>query len=63
MTADPPLRLDRRRRIRPGSVSEELVVSSVLDTTVEVAVTLRLEADFAPIEVIKVGDTRPAHGA
>ena len=57
LIADPPLRLDRDRRVQPGSVTEEVTCTSVLDQPVTLAVTMRLAADLAPIEVIKVGNS------
>ena len=54
-TADPALRLDRVRRIRPGEVSETLTIGSVLDAPSTLTVTLRFAADLVPVEAIKVG--------
>ena len=60
VAADPALRLDRRRRVRPGLVDEKLTVTSVLAEPIQLGLSLRFEADLAPVEAIKVGDLRPA---
>ena len=60
VAADPALRLDRRRRVRPGLVEEKLRVTSVLAEPIQLGLSLRFAADLAPVEAIKVGDLRPA---
>ena len=59
-TADPEVRLDRERRVRPGQVAETMVISSLLPEPVTVHVEVTLAYDLAPIAVIRVGDTAPA---
>ncbi|SDT38119.1 Amylo-alpha-1,6-glucosidase [Friedmanniella luteola] len=55
--ADATVRLDRERRVEPGSVAERLQLSSVLPTAVTVAVTVTFAADLAPVASIKMGRT------
>ncbi len=57
---DATVRLDRERRVEPGSVAERLRVSSVLPEDVPVTLTLDLAADLASIETIKMGETGTA---
>ena len=59
-TADPEVRLDRERRVRPGQVAETLIITSLLPEPVTVRVEVTLAYDLAPIAVIRVGDTAPA---
>ncbi|GAA4447841.1 amylo-alpha-1,6-glucosidase [Phytohabitans houttuyneae] len=55
--ADPTVRIDRTRRVRPGGVAEEIVVSSTADVPVHATVTLDLACDLAPMDVVKSGGT------
>ncbi|MFC7625391.1 glycogen debranching N-terminal domain-containing protein [Microlunatus sp. GCM10028923] len=52
---DPVLRLDRERTVAPGTVTERIVVSSVLEESVECVVRLRLAADLAGMDTIRSG--------
>lgn len=52
---DPQVRLDRRREVSPGLVSETLTFSSVLPADVATTVSVDLASDFVSIEAIKVG--------
>jgi glycogen debranching enzyme len=54
-TADPRVRLDRRRTVTPGCVDEELTFRSALAHDVVTEVVLTLVADFAPMQVVKAG--------
>ncbi len=54
---DPQVRLDRVRRVDPGTVAERLVLSSVLPQDVPVTVTTRFASDLASIETLKAGTT------
>jgi hypothetical protein len=51
--ADPQVRLDRHRRVVPGTVAETLTVSSVLDAPVSVRLRVTLRSDLAPMERIR----------
>ncbi|WP_375429949.1 glycogen debranching N-terminal domain-containing protein [uncultured Friedmanniella sp.] len=53
---DPQVRLDRVRRVEPGSVAEQLQLTSVLPGPVSVEVAVTFAADLALIEAIKVGE-------
>ena len=53
--ADPQLRLDRRRTVTPGMVTEEVCVSSRLAHPVCLTVELTISSDFTAIEDIKTG--------
>lgn len=52
---DPVLRLDRERTVAPGTVTERITVSSVLEEPVECVVRLRLAADQAGMDAIRSG--------
>jgi hypothetical protein len=54
---DPTVRLDRERRVEPGTVVERLRLSSVLPAPVQVEVTAAFAADLAAVETIKMGRT------
>ncbi len=56
--SDPHVRLDRKRDVAPGRLSEELVVTSTLDVGVEVRIEVRLTPDATPMEAVRVGGPR-----
>ncbi|MEV7966439.1 glycogen debranching N-terminal domain-containing protein [Sphaerisporangium sp. NPDC088356] len=61
---DPTVRLDRARQVTPGGMEETIDIVSASSATVTATVTIDLECDFAPIEVVKSGgDTSPAASA
>lgn len=61
---DPTVRVDRVRQVTPGGMQETIDMVSTSSATVTATVTLDLECDFAPIEVVKSGgDSRPAAAA
>jgi hypothetical protein len=55
IAADAPMRLDWFRLVEPGQLAETLMISSELLDAVEVAVRVELACDFAPLELIRVG--------
>ncbi len=56
--ADPAVRVERSRTVRPGEFAEEIALSSVAAETIPAEVTLELAADLARIETVRAG--RPA---
>ena len=58
--ADPTVRLDRVRRVRPGLVEEEIWLTSTAHSAVSTQVTLAMAADLAPIDEIRSGGRRAA---
>lgn len=61
IAADAHLRLDWFRLVEPGQLAETLVISSQLLDAVEVDVRVQLACDFAPLDLIRVGQpTTPA---
>jgi glycogen debranching enzyme len=50
--------LELDRDVRPGRLIERLTIRSVLDHPIDCVVELRLAADLAPLELIRVGDAR-----
>jgi glycogen debranching enzyme len=58
---DPQVRLDRVRRVGPGSVVEQLRLSSVLPVEVTTTVAVTFASDLASIASIKVGQLGAAH--
>ncbi|MEV4350248.1 glycogen debranching N-terminal domain-containing protein [Actinoplanes sp. NPDC049596] len=53
---DPTVRVDRLRRVRPGVLSEEIHISSTASVPVTTTVTIEVESDLAPIEMVKSGE-------
>jgi glycogen debranching enzyme len=52
---DPTVRVDRDRRVAPGGMTETIEIVSSASAAVRATVTLDLDCDFAPIEVVKSG--------
>ncbi len=59
-TPDPQLRLDRTRRVEPGTVSEQLVVSSVLREAITLELSVEFAGDGVSIEIVKMGRSTQA---
>lgn len=53
--ADPTTRLERRRTVTPGRMSEAIELSCVTDEPVTAVISIRLGADLASMEDIKSG--------
>ncbi|MCO8271007.1 amylo-alpha-1,6-glucosidase [Actinoplanes sp. TRM 88003] len=53
--ADPTVRIDRVRRVRPGAVDEEITIASTADAPVTTLVTVETASDLASIEEVKSG--------
>ncbi|MFS0913318.1 glycogen debranching N-terminal domain-containing protein [Microbacterium sp. 179-I 3D2 NHS] len=53
--ADPKVRLDRDRTVAAGRFTERLRFSSHLEDAVEIAMTVRVRPDFAPMQLVKAG--------
>jgi hypothetical protein len=53
--ADPKVRLDRERRIGPGSFTESIWFSSARDTAVRIGIDVLIVPDFAPLQLVKAG--------
>src|SRR4051794_5290961 len=60
--SDATVRVDRRRRVAPGLLEEEITVTSTAVAELRADLVLELEADFAPIAQVKDGadGARPA---
>ncbi|MFI7605431.1 glycogen debranching N-terminal domain-containing protein [Micromonospora sp. NPDC049366] len=56
-TPDPTVRVDRRRRLVPGGLTEEVRIVSTASVPVRATVSVELACDLAPIEVVKSGGT------
>ena len=56
---DPTVRVDRHRTVLPGRMKEVIVVESSAKAPVTTRVRLALEADLAPMDLVKSGE-RPA---
>lgn len=54
-TADPKVRLLRRRSLHPAGIREDFTVESTLATPVELRLTVRARADLASMDQIKAG--------
>jgi glycogen debranching enzyme len=52
---DPTVRVDRYRHVAPGQVQERIEITSTATVGVAALVTLDLEVDLAPIEVVRSG--------
>ncbi|WP_375388738.1 glycogen debranching N-terminal domain-containing protein, partial [uncultured Amnibacterium sp.] len=55
--ADPRVRLDRVRTVDPEGLTEALTVTSGREVPVEVALTVHLRTDLAPMPLVKSGGT------
>jgi glycogen debranching enzyme len=56
---DPTVRLERRRRVRPGRLDEQLRLVSDAAAPFSTQVSLTLAADLAPINAVKNGKSQP----
>ena len=59
-SSDAPVRLDRVRRVEAGVITEQVIISSGLDTEITVEITIEFAGDGVSIEKIKMG--RPTVG-
>jgi hypothetical protein len=57
--ADPTVRVERTRRLRPGALDEEISLVSSATVPVTTVVTVEVGSDLAPIEVVKAGRVSP----
>ncbi|MDX6211279.1 MAG: hypothetical protein QOF82_366, partial [Frankiales bacterium] len=57
--ADPSVRLDRHRRATATGLVERLSVASTAGVAVRCSVELELEADFATVHAVKMGEPAP----
>nr|WP_245941655.1 glycogen debranching N-terminal domain-containing protein [Vallicoccus soli] len=55
---DPTVRVERRRRVRPGRVEEEVLLRSTAAREVVTEVALAVACDLSPMEVVKQGGRR-----
>lgn len=60
-TADPRVRLDRSRTVRPGSLGERIVLRNGLGHRLRTTVQLEVGADFSPMQQIKGGLSGSVH--
>jgi Mannosylglycerate hydrolase MGH1-like glycoside hydrolase domain len=56
VAASPQLRLDWFRLLEPGQLTETLMISSTLSTAIELDVCVMLTSDFAPLDLIMMGE-------
>lgn len=54
-SADPKVRLDRERTTAAGHLTERIRIVSHLDVTVSTTISVRVEPDFSPMQVVKAG--------
>ncbi|WP_345762257.1 amylo-alpha-1,6-glucosidase [Diaminobutyricibacter sp. McL0608] len=54
-TADPRVRIDRRRTVAPGTLSETLTLTNALPSEIRTTIAVDLQADFTPMQVVKAG--------
>jgi hypothetical protein len=57
--ADPTVRVERVRRLRPGAVEEEITLTSTATVPVRTTVTVEVASDLAPVEAVKAGRVAP----
>lgn len=55
--ADPQLRLDRHRSVSPGLVAEELSITSVRDTVIDLVVQVTFLSDNSSVGTVKSGES------
>ncbi|MGB4135009.1 MAG: glycogen debranching N-terminal domain-containing protein, partial [Microbacterium sp.] len=53
--ADPKVRLDRERRVTPGSFHERITLSSARTSPIRTVVEVLIVPDFAPLQQVKAG--------
>lgn len=56
-SADPKVRLDRERRVSPGSFAERIRVANHLPEAIPLGITVQITPDFAPMQQVKAGAT------
>ena len=60
IAADAQLRLDWFRLVEPGQLAETLMITSQLPDAIDADIRVELACDFAPLELIRVGQSTPA---
>lgn len=60
-SADPRVRIDRRREVRAGRITETIVLRNALGTAIRTQVGIALRADFTPMQSVKAGLTGSEH--
>jgi glycogen debranching enzyme len=59
-TRDPTVRVERRRHIEPGTMTEQITLSAATEAAVHAVVRIELASDLAPMEGVRAGRARPA---
>jgi glycogen debranching enzyme len=59
-TRDPTVRVERRRRVEPGTMTEQITLSAASGAAVHAVVRVDLASDLAPMEAVRAGRARPA---
>ena len=54
-TADPRVRVDRRRTVEPGTLTETVTLTNALPSEIRTTIAVDLQADFTPMQVVKSG--------
>ncbi len=54
-TADPRVRVDRRRTVGPGTLSETVTLTNALPYEVRTTIAVDIHADFTAMQVVKAG--------
>ena len=58
-TRDPTVRVERRRNVEPGTVTEQITLSTATKVPVHAVVRIELASDLAPLEDVRAGRASP----
>ncbi len=59
-TRDPPVRVERRRHVESGTVTEQITLSAATEVPVHAVVRIELASDLAPMDGVRAGRASPA---
>jgi glycogen debranching enzyme len=59
-TRDPTVRVERRRHVEPGTMTEQITLTAATEAPVHAVVRIELASDLAPMEAVRAGRTSPA---
>ena len=59
-TRDPTVRVERRRHVEPGTMTEQITLSAATEAPVRGVVRIDLASDLAPMDVVRAGHASPS---
>jgi hypothetical protein len=54
-TRDPTVRVERRRHVEPGTMTEQITLTAATEAPVHAVVRIELGSDLAPMEAVRAG--------